>query len=228
MVALLEGPRIAPKTGGPARQLVVFIHGYGADGHDLIGIGHAWQPVLPDAAFVAPDAPEPCGDMGRQWFTLTVRDMQERWAGVNAAAPALEAFLQAELERHALAPAALAVVGFSQGAMMALHVGLRRAVAPAAVVSYSGILVHPPGAPTAAMAAEIRARPPVMLRHGDQDDVIPPRALFAAAKGLEALQVPVEWQLSPGVGHAIDEDSLRHGGEFLARRFQTLFGRVSA
>ncbi|MBO0717846.1 MAG: phospholipase, partial [Rhizobiales bacterium] len=120
----LEGPRLAPRSGA-AQQLVVFLHGYGADGNDLIEIGRAWQELLPHAAFVSPHAPEPCSQapVGRQWFALTFRDPNERWVGVNKAAPSLERFLDAELARHSLPPSALALVGFSQGTMMALHVG---------------------------------------------------------------------------------------------------------
>src|SRR6202045_326320 len=145
MAAELDGPRLEPQAGGAARQLVVFLHGYGADGKDLIEIGRAWQPLLPHCAFVSPHAPEPCGQapMGRQWFPLTFRDPDERWIGVNKAAPILERCLDAELARRALPPSGLALVGFSQGTMMALHVGLRRATAPAAIVGYSGPLVLP-------------------------------------------------------------------------------------
>jgi phospholipase/carboxylesterase len=216
----LDGPRLAPRSG-PARQLVVFLHGYGADGNDLIEIGRAWQALLPHAAFVSPHAPEPCGQapMGRQWFALTFRNPDERWIGVNQAAPLLNGFLDAELARHGLPPSALALVGFSQGTMMALHVGLRRAVAPAAIVGYSGLLVDRPDGDAEAFAAEITSRPPVLLVHGDQDDLIPPQALFTATEGLAALGISVEWHLSPGVGHGIDPEGLRHGGEFLARRF---------
>ena len=214
----LDGPRLPPRSG-KAKQLVVLLHGYGADGNDLIEIGRAWQTLLPDAAFVSPHAPRPCGQapMGREWFPLTFRDPGERWAGVNMAAPVLNAFLDAELARHKLPPSALALVGFSQGTMMALHVGLRRATAPAAIVGYSGLLVLPENADPETFAAEIKARPPVLLVHGDQDDLIPPQALFQATQGLAAIGVPVEWHLSTGVGHGIDGEGLRHGGEFLAR-----------
>jgi phospholipase/carboxylesterase len=222
MAVDLDGPRLAPHSGSP-RQLVVFLHGYGADGNDLIEIGRAWQQYLPQAAFASPHAPEPCGQapVGRQWFGLTFRDPNERWRGVTQAAPGLERFLDAELRRHELPPAALALVGFSQGTMMALHVGLRRAVSPAAIVGYSGLLVLPPDNNVEAFAAEIKSRPPVLLVHGDQDDLIPPQALFQATQGLSAIGVPVEWHLSAGVGHGIDAEGLRHGGEFLARRFST-------
>jgi phospholipase/carboxylesterase len=222
--AVLDGPRLDPRSHRPARQLVVFLHGYGADGNDLIDIGRMWQEILPDAAFVSPHAPRPCGQapVGREWFPLTFREAGERWRGVNATAPVLDAFLDAELARHRLPGEALALVGFSQGTMMALHVGLRRAVAPAAIVGYSGIFVLPDdgGAEAAEQVAkDIRARPPVLLVHGAEDDLIPVQALMQAANGLAVLGVPAEWHISYGVGHGIDEDGLRLGGALLARRF---------
>ena len=218
-MAELNGPRLEPRSG-KARRLVVFLHGYGADGNDLIDLGRAWQPLLPDTAFVSPHAIERCGQAptGRQWFSLTFRDPNERWTGVNKAGPVLEKFIDAELARRELPPSALALVGFSQGTMMALHVGLRRAQAPAAIVGYSGMFVLPEVEPEK-MAGEVRSRPPVLLVHGDRDDLIPAAALFQAAQGLADLGVPVEWHLSAGIGHGIDAEGLRHGGEFLARRF---------
>jgi phospholipase/carboxylesterase len=159
--------------------------------------------------------------MGRQWFGLTFRIPNERWDGVNKAAPVLNAFIDAELKRRNLPGSALALVGFSQGTMMALHVGLRRDTAPAAIVGYSGMLCLPNDAPPdETIAAQIRVRPPVLLVHGDQDDMIPIQALFASAQSLAALDVPVEWHISQGVGHGIDGEGLRHGGEFLARRLK--------
>jgi phospholipase/carboxylesterase len=221
MAVALDGPRIEPRSG-KAKQLVAFLHGYGADGNDLIALGQEWQDLLPDAAFVSPHAPEPCGGAptGRQWFELTFRNRDERWRGVNKALPVLQSFLDAELVRHGLAPNALALVGFSQGTMMALHAGLRRAAAPAAIVGYSGLYVTPETdhGPEQA-AAEIRSRPPVLLVHGSRDDLIPAQALFASAQMLSAAEVPVEWHLSHGVGHGIDGEGLRHGGGFLARAF---------
>ena len=219
MAAELDGPRLEPRTGA-ARRLVVFLHGYGADGNDLIELGRVWQPFLPDAAFVSPHAPEPCAGapIGRQWFALTFRDPEERWKGVNAAAPILNRFLDAELGRRSLPASALALVGFSQGTMMALHVGLRRAPAPAAIVGYSGLFVLPNGAGPEAVVADVVARPPVLLIHGDRDELIPVQALFQATQALAALEVPTEWHISPGIGHGIDQEGLRHGVEFLARR----------
>ena len=220
-MADLDGPRLEPRSGA-AKQLVVFLHGYGADGNDLIDIGRAWQGLLPDAAFVSPHAPRPCGQapMGREWFPLTFRDPHERWTGVNAAAPVLNAFLDAELKRYNLPASKLALVGFSQGTMMALHVALRRPEPIAAIVGYSGMLVVPEDVDPEAFAGEIRSRPPVLLVHGDSDQLIPVQALFHAAQGLSALDVPTQWHVSPGVAHGIDQEGLRHGGEFLVRAFR--------
>src|SRR5437764_15358640 len=222
-ISELDGPRLEPRSGS-ARALVVFLHGYGSDGNDLIELGRAWQALLPHAAFVSPHAPQACGGAptGRQWFALTFRDPNERWVGCNEAAPALERFLDAELERRGLPASALALVGFSQGTMMALHVGLRRATAPFAIVGYSGLLVVPPDANPEKFAGEIRSRPSILLVHGEADDLISMQALFQAASGLASLGIPVEWHLSHGVGHSIDQEGLRHGGEFLARRLAAM------
>jgi phospholipase/carboxylesterase len=213
-MSLIDGPRLPAKSGS-AKQLVVFLHGYGADGNDLIGIGKQWSQFLPDAIFVSPHAPEPCGGapMGRQWFALTFRDPNERWTGVNKAQPALDAFLDAELARHGLDESQMALVGFSQGTMMALHTGLRRKRACAAIVGYSGMLVGEEH------LVEVTAKPPVLLIHGDQDEVIPVQALFHAGQALSAAGVPVEWHMSNGIGHGIDGEGLMHGLGFMAKAF---------
>ena len=215
MTKPLDGPRIAAKSGNP-RQIVVFLHGYGADGKDLIEIGRQWQPWLPDCSFVAPNAPEPSGmsPMGRQWFALTNRAPEERWAGVIKAAPALDAFLDAELARQNLPAAKMALVGFSQGTMMALHVGLRRAQPLACIVGFSGLLVGPEH-----LASVPQLRTPVFLTHGDQDQVIPVDAMFMAADDLAKAGGGAQWHLAAGVAHGIDNGGLRHGGLFLANNF---------
>src|SRR3978361_1989359 len=162
----MDGPRLSAKSGR-TRQLVVFLHGYGADGHDLIEIGRQWQPWLPDAEFVSPHAPDRCtqSPAGRQWFPLTFRDPNERWTGAVAARPGLDTFLDAELARLGLDESRLALVGFSQGTMMALHVGLRRKRPPAAVLGYSGLLVGEDH------LDEVTGKPPILLVHGDADQV---------------------------------------------------------
>src|SRR3981081_1568034 len=177
MAAELDGPRLEPRSGS-AKKGVGDLHGDGADGKDLIEIGRAWQQYLPDAAFVSPHAPEPCAGapMGRQGVPLTFRDPDERWKGVNAAAPALNRFLDAELARRKLPASALALVGFSQGTMMALQGGRRGVRAPAAIVGYSGLFVLPNNAEPDAVAGEIKSRPPVLLVHRHPDDPLPLRA----------------------------------------------------
>lgn len=209
----LDGPRLPARTG-QTRQLVVFLHGYGADGNDLIDLGRTWAELLPDAAFVSPHAPEPCGmaPHGRQWWELTMRDPSERWRGVQKAAPDLDAFLDAELARHRLEARNLALVGFSQGAMMAMHVGFRRAQVPGAIVAYSGHLVGPEH-----LQAEAKGRPPLLMVHGDQDNIIPVDALFDGMAAFGKAEIPCQWHLSLGVAHGIDPEGLRHGGEFIAQ-----------
>ena len=215
----LDGPRLPPLAGGPPDSLVVFLHGYGADGRDLIDLGEAWADLLPHTAFVSPHAPQPCGGapVGRQWFDLTFRDPHELSRGTDAAAPLLRRFLEAELERHALSPRQLALVGFSQGAMMALKIATWWPQRLAAVVAYSGLWTGASGGNPAMDAPALAAAPPILLVHGSVDEVVPAEALFASAYGLAAAGVPVEWHLSMGVGHGIDAAGLGHGGAFLAR-----------
>ena len=215
-MALIDGPRLPPASGGVPRQLVVFLHGYGADGNDLIGLGREWAKLLPHAALVSPHAPEPCGmaPMGRQWFDLTLRDPGEMVRGVSRAAPALNAFLDAELKRHDLPQRALALVGFSQGTMLALGVGLTRQPSPTAIVGYSGAL-----APVEALPANLAEAPAILLVHGDMDDLIPIDAMFIAREQLAEAGISVEWHVAQGVGHGIDGEGLRLGGAFLQQAF---------
>jgi len=212
---MIDGPRLAP-AHGPARQLVVLLHGYGADGNDLLALGRQWQTLLPEAAFVSPNAPQPCDNApGRyQWFALARIDPNETQRGTEAAAPALDAFLDAELERMNLSSENLALVGFSQGTMMALHVGLRRATRPAAIIGYSGMVVAPELLPNFANGA-----PPVYLQHGDQDQIIPVQALFLSASALGAAGLPVQWRMASGLEHGIDAEGLALGGLLLAGVF---------
>jgi phospholipase/carboxylesterase len=216
MALALDGPRLAPAAGGAAKQLVVFLHGYGADGNDLIALGREWAKLLPHAAFVSPHAPEPCGmaPMGRQWFDLTLGDMKAIALGVKRAAPSVNAFLDAELKRLGLGSRALALVGFSQGTMMALAVGLKRSPSPAAIVGYSGAL-----ATVEALPKDPASAPAILLVHGDMDEVIPVDAMLIAREQLAQAGLAVEWHLAQGIGHGIDGEGLRLGGAFLKQAF---------
>jgi phospholipase/carboxylesterase len=215
-MASLSGPRLPPRAGGAAGQLIVLLHGVGADGNDLIALAPALAHRLPGAAFVAPDGPEPCdmAPFGRQWFSLRDRRPEALLLGVQSVAPVIDAFLDAELERYRLADHQLALVGFSQGAMTALHVAPRRPRAPAAVLGFSGPLLAGERLP-----GEARSRPPVYLIHGDADEVVPVEATLAAVAGLQAAGIPVQWSIRPGLPHGIDPESVEHGAAFLAAAF---------
>jgi phospholipase/carboxylesterase len=204
---------MTPGSGGAPTQLVIFLHGYGADGNDLMSLGQHWRSLLPGATFLSPHAPEPCAGNpfgGRQWFGLTMTDPQERWRGVEKAGPSLNAYIDAQLAAYGLTDDALALVGFSQGTMMALHIGLRRPKKMAAIVGFSGMLVEPDR-----LKADIKSRPPVLLVHGDRDDVIPVQALQQARTALAENGVPVEWHVAPGLTHGIDGEGLDIAGRFL-------------
>jgi phospholipase/carboxylesterase len=203
---------LAPRAQA-ATALVVLLHGYGANGDDLIQLGEGWRRWLPDAAFVAPNAPEPIPGMygGRQWFALTMRDPGEYWRGVLAAQPILDRFLDAELARYRLDANRLVLAGFSQGTMMALHAGLRRAAAPAAIVGYSGLLAGPE------RLAEVKVRPPILLIHGAVDDLIPVDALHMTREALASAGLLVEWHVREGLGHGIDPGGQRMAAHFMAQ-----------
>ena len=212
-MAQLSGPTAAPAAGGPPRQLVVLLHGVGADGHDLIGLAPMLARRLPHAQFVAPDGPEPC-DMapyGRQWFSLQDRRPAAMLAGARRTAPLLDAYLDGLLERHGLEEGRMALVGFSQGTMMSLFAGPRRTRPLAAILGFSGALLGAEELPQ-----EARSRPPVMLIHGDLDDVVPVDAMFMAVEGLQTAEIPVEWIVRPGLPHSIDPEGIDAGGRFLA------------
>jgi phospholipase/carboxylesterase len=217
----LSGPRLPPARGA-ATHLVVLCHGYGADGNDLIGLAPHWQRLLPTTAFAAPNAPEPCAGAptGYQWFPISRLDPGEMQRGVESASAVLNAFLDAELARLELAPDRLALVGFSQGTMMSLQVGLRRAVKPAAIVGYSGMLAR--GTELEPLPADT---PPVLLVHGDADPMIPRDAMLASAAMLGGAGAAVQWHISPGVGHGIDPVGLELGGGFLSAAFRGLLRR---
>ena len=199
---------------GKAKSLVVFLHGYGADGADLLGLADPLAPHLPDTVFVAPDAPEPCAGnpMGRQWFGIPWMDgtpEEEAKAGVARSAEDINAFLDARLAAEGLGPEALALLGFSQGAMMSLHVAPRRDPAVGAVVAISGRLLAPE------LLGEVKTRPPIMLIHGDRDPVVPFAEMDRAAEALAAAGFDVYGHIIEGTPHGIAPDGLSVTMQFL-------------
>jgi len=214
--ATLDGPMLAPAEGVTTKRLVILLHGVGADGQDLIGLAPYFQIVLPDALFVAPNAPQDfdMAPFGHQWFSLQDMSPPARLAGCQRAAPILERFIDSKLADTGLTEAATALIGFSQGTMMALYVGLRRARALAGIVGYSGVLVG-----RELLADAIKSRPPVLLVHGEDDPLVPVAALDEAAAGLTAVGVAVKAVRRPGLPHGIDDEGIRLGMEFLAQVF---------
>jgi phospholipase/carboxylesterase len=212
MTPALSGPSLPPASGGRPSRLVILLHGLGADGNDLIGLAPHWAPLLPTAEFLSPNAPFPC-DMapyGYQWFSAQDRSPSAVLAGVRAAAPFLQAFIDDALAERGLDEADLALVGFSQGTMMSLFVGLRRAKPVAGIVGFSGRLLAPE-----LLAEELRSQPRMLLVHGTDDPLVPYESLGIAEAALEGAGVPVETLTCDGIGHSIDENGLRRGGSFL-------------
>ncbi|WP_343078770.1 alpha/beta hydrolase [Ostreiculturibacter nitratireducens] len=214
MTRELNFGRRAP-VSGTARSMVVFLHGYGADGADLLSLADPLGPHLPDTVFVAPDAPErPFGTpFGYQWFPIPWLDgssQEAAEAGLVRSAADLDAFLDAQLQEEGLPASRLAVIGFSQGTMMALHVLPRRSEPVAAIVAFSGRLLDP-----ARLAAEAVSKPPVLLLHGDRDEVVPFASMQEAGEALSAAGFPTYGHVMKGTGHGIAPDGLGVALSFL-------------
>jgi phospholipase/carboxylesterase len=177
----LEGASYGPQNDGKAGHLVILLHGYGADGNDLIGLAPVLGPLMPDTVFYAPNAPFPCegNPFGYQWFPVSRLDPALALAGVRSAAPLVDAFLDEKMAEHGLDESKTALVGFSQGTMMALHVGLRRPRPLAGIVGFSGML-----AGAEILKDEIKSRPPILLAHGDSDEMLPHVLTEKAAEAL--------------------------------------------
>lgn len=213
-MATITGPTWGPKNGGAPKMIVFLLHGLGADGNDLIDLAPYWGETAPDAVFLAPHAPEPHdgAPFGRQWFSLLDRSPPARLAGVQVARPALDAMIDEACAIYGLTASAVVLMGFSQGAMMALYAGLRRAEPVAGILAFSGMLI---GAES--LAADLVSRPPVLLVHGEVDEVVPAAASRQAESALRAAGVPVESTFSPALGHGIDDAGLSAGALFLQR-----------
>lgn len=205
-----------PAASGDPRWLVYFVHGLGSNGADLMSFAELWGKSFPDVAFAAPSAPNPCPDMpgGFQWMPKLPPGHPRMFAEMEQAAPVLQAGMDAELDRLNLSPDRLALVGFSQGTVMALHVGLRREVAPAAILGYAGALVG-----RERLKDEITCKPPVMLINGDADAMVPASAQEPSISALSDAGVVAAGQIMPGLDHSVNVDALILGGRFLASAF---------
>ena len=213
---MLSGPEIKPASGKKAKQLVIFLHGLGADGNDLISLTDEFADTLPDAHFVSPNAPFPC-DMapyGYQWFSLMDRDHDRVLEGIKIAAPILNEFIDEKLSELGLTDKDCALIGFSQGTMTSLYVSTRRNKPCAGVLGYSGALF---GADI--LKKEIKSRPPVCLVHGDDDMVVPFESLGHATQVLTLNGIDVEAHGRPGLGHGIDFEGIKIGKKFLKKCF---------
>lgn len=211
---MISGPVLPPRSGGAPRQLVVLLHGYGADGEDLIGLGEPLGEALPDALFAAPNAPARCAQnpFGFEWYPLDFGDMQESVRiGTPTARAAIVEYVEDLWARTGLGPADTFLVGFSQGAMMALHVGLTLRQPVLGIVSFSGALVPPDDF---AMAP----KPPICLIHGELDQVVDPARTREAAEVLSARGYAVSVHFSRGLAHGISPDGLTFATAFMTGR----------
>ena len=211
MSKIVNGSSLQPLSGGPPKQIVLLLHGYGSNGADLISLAPHWQLALPEALFLAPNAPQRMYS-GYQWWPLLAFTSTALVSGAAAAAPAVNAFIDRKLAQYGLRDADLAIVGFSQGTMMALHVGLRRKTKVAGILGYSGMLTG-----QAELAHQNITKPPVLLIHGSADPIVPVSALHAAEQVLRRVGVDVATHVSPGIGHTVDPVGLRLGAEFVRR-----------
>ncbi len=218
----LVGPEYGPTdTTSDAHQLVILVHGLGADGFDLIGLAPYFAKVLPNARFVSPNAPELC-DMappgmqsGYQWFSLQQRGEDDMLAGARSAEPILNKFIDDQLEKYNLSEDKLALIGFSQGTMMSLFVGPRREKAIAGIVGFSGRLIG-----KEQLAGETKCHPPIVLVNGDQDELVPADQQPIALEKLQAAGIVAEGHIRPGLGHSIDAEGIQIACEFLTKIFK--------
>ena len=212
----LSGPMLPPASGVAPKQAVVLLHGYGSDGADLIGLAPHWQGVLPDALFVSPNAPEQCRQLasGFQWFDVSFEGdrLASRQTGVINARPVLIEFLTDLWTQTGLRPEDTILAGFSQGAMMALHVGLSLPEPLMGIIAFSGAFVPPQG-----FGTQEFGRPPVCLVHGDMDQVVDPELSADADTALRLAGFDVSYHVSAGVGHGIAPDGLAFATDFIAR-----------
>lgn len=209
----LNGPRVEPDNKNPDK-LVILCHGFGSNGDDLIGLVPHIKRALPNAVYVSPNAPEVCygAPNGYQWFPLSTLSKEERLVGTLKAAPTLDHFIDQELEKYKLDNKDLILIGFSQGTMMSLHVGLRRKSDIGGIIGFSGAMTLPEK-----WKEDVTSKPPVLLVHGDMDNVVPVGMMHEAFSALEEVGIEVDSHVSQGVMHNIGPDGLQKAMDFLAK-----------
>ncbi len=202
-----------PKAGGKPDSIVFLLHGLGANGRDLLSLADYWDDLLHNTLFVSPDAPLPCdmGPVGFQWFSLQDWSPMSIFQGVKDGAPALQDYISETLKQYDVPEEKAALVGFSQGTMMSLYAGPRRAQKLAGILGYSGALVGG----EMLMQPGIQ-KPPIHLIHGGADMVVPAAAYHMARTALIHSGFDVSGHMTPWLQHSIDEEGIRSGGEFLA------------
>ena len=214
MIPTLHGPHFGPLQGDKPQALVILLHGFGSDGHDLISLTDKLAPQAPHALFLSPHAPYRCDQApsGYQWFSLQDTSPKGLLTSVQEAVPILKNFLDQQLNALTILPSRCLILGFSQGANLALHIGFRYSPQLAGIIAFSGWIAGPEN-----FAEEIKERPPTLLIHGEHDSIVPAVALEKARETLEATDVSVEACLRPGLAHSIDSFGIERAGSMIAR-----------
>ena len=218
---LLNGPTYRSEDSSEQiEQLIIFIHGLGADGNDLIGLAPYFSEVCPNAMFIAPNGPEKCDMMpmqaesGYQWFSLQNRGKEAMLEGARIAEPTLNSFIDQQIEKYGLQENQVALIGFSQGTMMSMFCGTRRKTEIAGIIGFSGQVVG-----KEVLKNEITSYPPILLINGDQDELIPIQEQEIAVKALKQENISVENHIVIGLGHSIDLEGIQLAQEFLSKIF---------
>lgn len=212
----LNGPFSMPVSGGQPKQIIILLHGLGANGQDLFELVPYFKDILKDAYFISPDAPFACdmAPFGYQWFSLLDRTEEAILKGAREATLILNEFIDELLKKFNLSEEQVALIGFSQGGMLSLHAGLRRDKSLAGILSYSGALVAPK-----LLKTEMKSRPPICLVHGQMDEVVPYEAFEDALTYLQSNGIDVHGYSREDLGHGIDPAGLKIGVEFMKTIF---------
>lgn len=211
---MIKGPGLTPQSGQKAKNLVIFLHGYGSSGDDLISLAPYWSKMMPDTEFLAPNGTEAWEGYasGYQWFSLQEFTPTSVRTGLNATQPHLKKYILEALAARNLSPRDLAIVGFSQGSMVALDMIF-------ALPNLGGIISYSGGFYPSETALPHKPYPEILLVHGDADNVVPYNYFLEAEAQLKKLGLSPQTLTCPGLGHSIDEEGLKAGGKFLTRLF---------